>query len=156
MELKYGFISADDHVLSAEGQRCTLGGSGDEGLSVLSELRRGEVEAYVAADCLVLPSDAGETWGLVVNEAMACSRPAIVSDHVGCQVDLVEEGITGFVFPLDDVGALARSLRLASQTDLVQMGQAANRRVTTLCNVENATASTLAAVSRLLQATPSL
>jgi len=34
-----------------------------------------------AADALVLPSDAGETWGLVVNEAMACGRPAIVSDR---------------------------------------------------------------------------
>jgi glycosyltransferase involved in cell wall biosynthesis len=27
--------------------------------------------AYAAADCLVLPSDYSETWGLVVNEAMA-------------------------------------------------------------------------------------
>src|SRR5262249_3744220 len=46
-------------------------------------------QAYVAADCLVLPSDSGETWGLVVNEAMACGLPAIVSDRVGCGPDLV-------------------------------------------------------------------
>ncbi len=44
--------------------------------------------AYAAADCLVLPSDWGETWGLVVNEAMACGLPAIVSDRVGCALPI--------------------------------------------------------------------
>ena len=56
------------------------------------------VEAYVAADVLVLPSDAGETWGLVVNEAMACGLPAIVSNEVGCASDLIEENVTGWTF----------------------------------------------------------
>src|SRR5690606_18532281 len=37
--------------------------------------------AYVAADALVLPSDFGETWGLVCNEAMVCGTPAIVSQR---------------------------------------------------------------------------
>ena len=44
--------------------------------------------AYVAADVLVLPSDYSETWGLVVNEAMASGLPCIVSDHCGCAEDL--------------------------------------------------------------------
>jgi glycosyltransferase involved in cell wall biosynthesis len=65
---------------------------------------------YASADVLVLPSDGGETWGLVVNEAMACGLPAIVSDAVGCAPDLIEEGRTGFTFPLGDVGALAQRL----------------------------------------------
>jgi glycosyltransferase involved in cell wall biosynthesis len=60
------------------------------------------VEAYVAADVLVLPSDAGETWGLVVNEAMACGRLAIVSDLVGCAQDLIENGRTGWTFSFGD------------------------------------------------------
>jgi glycosyltransferase involved in cell wall biosynthesis len=62
---------------------------------------------YAAADLLVLPSDARETWGLVVNEAMACGLPAVVSDAVGCGPDLIEEGATGAVFPLGDVTGLA-------------------------------------------------
>jgi glycosyltransferase involved in cell wall biosynthesis len=65
------------------------------------------VAAYVASDLLVLPSDGGETWGLVVNEAMACGRPCIVSDHVGSGPDLIEVGRTGAIFPLGDVDALA-------------------------------------------------
>jgi len=62
--------------------------------------------AYAAADCLVLPSDSGETWGLVVNEAMACGVPAIVSDRVGCSADLIKEGETGLSFPFGNMGAL--------------------------------------------------
>ncbi len=52
-------------------------------------LNQGEIaQAYAAADFLLLPSRS-ETWGLVVNEAMACGLPAIVSDGVGCAEDLV-------------------------------------------------------------------
>lgn len=60
------------------------------------------VQAYVAADALLLPSDHGETWGLVVNEGMACGLPAIVSDQVGCASDLIDEGRTGWSFPFGE------------------------------------------------------
>lgn len=66
---------------------------------------------YASAECLVLPSDGGETWGLVVNEAMACGLPAIVSDAVGCADDMITEGATGFTFPCGDVTALADRMR---------------------------------------------
>lgn len=68
-------------------------------------------EAYAAADALVLPSDAGETWGLVVNEAMACGVPAIVSDLVGCGPDLVESGVTGERYRFGDIDALVSIMR---------------------------------------------
>lgn len=73
------------------------------------------VRSYVASDCLVLPSDHGETWGLVVNEAMACGLPAIVSDQVGCAGDLIVEGETGWVFPFGDWARLMRLMILANQ-----------------------------------------
>jgi glycosyltransferase involved in cell wall biosynthesis len=62
---------------------------------------------YSAADCLVLPSQWGETWGLVVNEALQFGLPAIVSARVGCWRDLVIPGETGYVFPAGDAAALA-------------------------------------------------
>ncbi len=77
-----------------------------EGFQNQSEL----AHYYVASDVLVLPSDGRETWGLVVNEAMACGRPAIVSDAAGCCPDMIEEGKTGFVFEMGDVEALAECL----------------------------------------------
>jgi glycosyltransferase involved in cell wall biosynthesis len=66
--------------------------------------------AYVAADVLVLPSDHGETWGLVVNEAMASGLPCVVSDGVGCGEDLVGPVDPARRCPLGDVGALAAAL----------------------------------------------
>jgi glycosyltransferase involved in cell wall biosynthesis len=66
--------------------------------------------AYVAADCLVLPSDAGETWGLVVNEALACGLPAIVSDRCGCAEDLAQPFGHQHVFACGDLATLARNI----------------------------------------------
>ena len=66
--------------------------------------------AYAACDALVLCSQS-ETWGLVVNEAMACGLPVVVSSTCGCAPDLVEDGVTGLVFPQGDVAALARCIR---------------------------------------------
>jgi glycosyltransferase involved in cell wall biosynthesis len=63
-----------------------------------------------AADALVLPSDAGETWGLVVNEAMACGLPAVVSSAAGCAADLIDEGRTGYTFPVGDVERLGAAM----------------------------------------------
>ena len=88
-------------------------------------------DAYVAADCLVLPSDHGETWGLVVNEAMACGRSAVVSDKVGCRQDLIIEGRTGLSFPFGRWSELAdRLTELASdRCRLRRMGEAAAEHV---------------------------
>ena len=88
------------------------------------------VRAYVASDCLVLPSDHGETWGLVVNEAMVCGLPAIVSDRVGCHKDMVCPGQTGEVFPFGDHKALAGFLvSFASNPEEVHlMGKRAKQK----------------------------
>ncbi len=67
---------------------------------------------YHATDLLVLPSS-GETWGLVVNEALYHGKPCIVSDRVGCAQDLVQPGITGEVFAADSVASLAAALQRA-------------------------------------------
>jgi glycosyltransferase involved in cell wall biosynthesis len=100
--------------------------------TVLGFLNQTELpKAYVAADSLVLPSDYRETWGLVVNEAMACGLPAIVSDQVGCGPDLIVPRRTGFVFPTGDVEALAAILRdLSESPDLLhEMGCRAREHI---------------------------
>ena len=89
------------------------------------------VKSYVACDMLVLPSDGGETWGLVANEAMVCGRPCMVSDKVGCGPDLVTPE-TGAVFPLGDVDRLAALMsKFAGDRDFLRtMGEAAARKIT--------------------------
>ncbi len=63
---------------------------------------------YRACDLFCLPSKGpGETWGLAINEAMACGKAILVSDKVGAAVDLVQPGYNGAIF------------KAASQTDLI-------------------------------------
>jgi len=104
--------------------------------------------AYAVADCLVLPSDNGETWGLVVNEAMACGLPALVSDQVGCAVDLVSPGITGDIFRCGDPAALSGLMaQYAAKPNLLrEMGSEARNRVRSDFNFERVVAGVLAAL----------
>jgi len=79
--------------------------------SFVGFLNQSEISrAYVAADCLVLPSDASETWGLVVNEAMASGLPCIVSDGCGCAEDLVKPLWPDLCYPVGDIIALERAM----------------------------------------------
>lgn len=80
--------------------------------------------AYAAADCLVLPSDAWETWGLVVNEALSSGLDVLVSDRCGCAEDLARPLGEAHVFPCGDAPALARAI-VAAQS---QPSPAALRR----------------------------
>jgi glycosyltransferase involved in cell wall biosynthesis len=59
------------------------------------------IDFYSCASCFVLPS-VSETWGLVVNEAMSCGLPVLVSNRCGCAADLVANHSNGWTFdPLD-------------------------------------------------------
>jgi 1,2-diacylglycerol 3-alpha-glucosyltransferase len=62
----------------------------------------------------ILPS-LKETWGLVVNEAMASRLPILASNLVGCASTLVEDGINGFNFSPYDESRLIELLLQASE-----------------------------------------
>src|SRR5262249_9540854 len=79
--------------------------------SFIGFLNQSEISrAYAAADCLVLPSDARETWGLVVNEAMASGLPCVVSDACGCAEDLVEPIRPDLCYSVGDLIAMERAM----------------------------------------------
>jgi glycosyltransferase involved in cell wall biosynthesis len=109
--------------------------------------------AYAASDCLVLPSDAGETWGLVVNEAMACGLPAIVSDQVGCAFDLVIAGTTGQIYRCRDVSALAARMQefAVNSARCAELGLAARRHVESRFNFDGVVDGVLRALSAVKQ-----
>ena len=80
---------------------------------------------YHSSDIFVLPSSGpGETWGLAINEAMACSKAVIVSDKCGCAIDLVKNE-NGKIFTSGDISSLTKALGycLDLNTDLKCMGK---------------------------------
>jgi glycosyltransferase involved in cell wall biosynthesis len=82
-------------------------------------------EAYASADIFVFPS-ALETFGLVVVEAMAAGLP-VVASRVGGVRDVVEEGVTGYTFEVNDTDAMVEGVRqiARSRAHIDEMGRAA-------------------------------
>lgn len=64
---------------------------------------------YAMCDAFVLPSTY-EPRGAVINEAMACGLPVVVTDRCGSLGDIVLEGENAFVYPAGDDAALVRAM----------------------------------------------
>jgi glycosyltransferase involved in cell wall biosynthesis len=92
--------------------------------------REGLPEFYALADALIFPTHS-DTWGLVVNEAMASGLPVIVTSVAGCAADLVQDGWNGFVVPPGDPSQLTAAMaRLAGDGGLrMEMGSRSRERV---------------------------
>lgn len=67
-------------------------------------------EVYALAEAFVFPTYS-DPWGLVVNEAMACSLPILASQVAGCVPDLLQDGWNGFAVQPRDVEGLVRSMQ---------------------------------------------
>ena len=79
---------------------------------------------YALADAFIFPTRS-DPWGLVVNEAMACSCPVIATDVAGCAADLVQDGRNGLVVPAGNPGKLSGAMQslMSSQELRFSMGQ---------------------------------
>jgi glycosyltransferase involved in cell wall biosynthesis len=98
-------------------QQARLISPGDVGFAGF--VHREQLSAYYGlADMLILPSHT-EPWGLVVNEAMACGLPVIISRAAGCAADLVRDGWNGVIVSPGDVARLSEAMQhLGSDVDL--------------------------------------
>jgi glycosyltransferase involved in cell wall biosynthesis len=85
---------------------------------------------YALADALIFPTHS-DPWGLVVNEAMSCSLPVIVSYVAGCAPDLVKNGWNGFIIPPREASQLSTSMSLlASDSGLrLEMGMRSREQI---------------------------
>jgi glycosyltransferase involved in cell wall biosynthesis len=106
---------------------------------------------YCSADLFILPSDY-EPFGVVVNEAMLCGCPVIVSDKVGAGYDLIRHGENGFIYPCGDLEQLTKILTeiLANREQLQKMGVAATERMRSWSLKEN-TEAILQALDKLIE-----
>jgi glycosyltransferase involved in cell wall biosynthesis len=87
-------------------------------------------EFYALAEALIFPTHS-DTWGLVVNEAMSCGLPVVVTSVAGCVADLVENNWNGLVVPTGNSSQLAAATaRLAGDSALrTEMGARSKERI---------------------------
>jgi glycosyltransferase involved in cell wall biosynthesis len=82
---------------------------------------------YQACDLFCLPSRGPrESWGLSINEAMACGKAILVSDKVGAAADLVKPNDNGLIFKadnLDDLTFKLHTLIASGKNSLFRMGE---------------------------------
>lgn len=115
-----GVLETELRELAAEDQRIIFTGFRNQ-----SEMPI----VYRVADVFVLPSKS-ETWGLAVNEAMACGRAILVSNKVGCARDLVKPGYNGYIFPSQNIGALVSCFEaMIDKTKVKAMGEASKQLI---------------------------
>jgi len=86
---------------------------------------------YAMCDVFVLPSTY-EPRGAVINEAMACGLPVVVTDRCGSLGDIVQENDNAFVYPAGHADALARALEALMDDALrARMGQRSREIIAT-------------------------
>lgn len=83
---------------------------------------------YKASDLFVLPTRE-DIWGLVINEAMAYGLGVITTDRCVAGLELVEDGVNGYIVPVEDVSALEQAMRKALAGDTQAMGAASLEKI---------------------------
>ena len=105
--------------------------------------------ALAAADCVAVPS-ASESWGLIVNEALAAGTPCVVSSGVGAAADLIAADSTGVVHEPGDISGLAASLlRVREALGSGRITADTCRRAVAPFSFEHATDGVVAAIRRV-------
>ncbi len=85
-------------------------------------------EVLACADLFLLPSES-ESFGLAALEAMSCGTPVIAS-RVGGLPEVVEEGGSGYLFPMGDVNAMAHgALEILGSKDRWRQMSARGREI---------------------------
>jgi glycosyltransferase involved in cell wall biosynthesis len=109
-----------------------------EGTRVVSEVPHEEkVDLLGRARAVLFPIDWDEPFGLVMIEAMACGTPVIATPR-GAVPEVLEDGETGFVVPVDGYGeAAAEAVKKAVDID----PSACRRRVEELFSAERMVAA---------------
>lgn len=72
-------------------------------------------QLYADCDIFCAPSPYGESFGIVLAEAMASGKPVVAAANAGYRTVLTDEGAQGLVAP-GDAGALANAIRTFANT----------------------------------------
>ena len=82
------------------------------------------------ANVVTLPSFYREGVPRVLLEAMALRKPIVTTNNVGCK-EVVDDGVNGYLVPIENAAALAKAIREVLDDDDLsrEMGRASRQKV---------------------------
>ncbi|MCY9875218.1 glycosyltransferase [Vibrio natriegens] len=75
-----------------------------------------------------------ESWGFTVNEALEMGCKVIVSNKVGSSFDLIENGVNGYIFDVNDESDLTNKIKLIDK--ITSTPKEIRRRLKNKCNYQ--------------------
>ena len=85
---------------------------------------------YHMCNVFILPSDGpGETWGLAINEALACNKYVIATGKCGGAVDLIQDNINGRLIEPGDVSSAAQYIQELMTSDNIDNNSTVNNKL---------------------------
>ncbi len=140
-----------DNYVSALGEQ--IGEAGLKGCVHLVGHCSDMPTAFSLCDIAVTPSTQAEAFGRTAAEAQAMGLPVVASDLGGAR-ETIDAGVTGYLSPAGDIGALATHLKILlamPESSRVAMGAAGYARIRALFTTESLQRDTLALYQRLLR-----
>ena len=83
------------------------------------------IEYYKAANAFVLPTRE-DIWGLVINEALTYGLPVITTDNCLAGLELIENGVNGYIVPVGDTAQLREKIELLAADKNISDKMASN------------------------------
>ena len=90
-----------------------------------------DLPKYLSCGDLFIQPSENEPWGLVINEAMACGLPILAGKTIGSAIDLVEDGVNGYILPDLEQKTISSFFRMmiANSSKLKEMGQNSREKI---------------------------
>lgn len=79
-----------------------------------------KIQELLNAKCLIFPSKVHETFGLAIAEALSYGLPCIATNGCGASF-LIQDGINGFLYPMNDYDSLKKCVGNFEKLDLAQL-----------------------------------
>lgn len=105
---------------------------------------------YERARLMLFPT-AGDTWGVVANEACAAGLPVVTSPQAGAAGELVRDGVNGRVLPLDAQTWAAAAAAILGDDSTWRWMSARSRELVAPYTYDNAAAGLAAAIAHAAQ-----
>lgn len=121
-----------------------------KGVQLIGFKQKEEIfEYYKAANLFVLPTRE-DIWGLVINEAMAFGLPIVSTNMCLGAVELVEDGINGYIVPADDSRKLLEAIKCSLEKNGTEIGEKNIEKIRNY-TYENVVYSHIRAITEILK-----